>query len=253
MMALLLPVLLLAAGLAVFLPAPVDAEARVLQHVFSLVVQIAAAATTALLLFGAARGYARRDHERRVWHLIAAATASWAGGLLTYALLEWFGRMRPYPSSADAFLLLAFLLLFVALLEEFRLVNRMLTARQRLALAGFGALLWIVVVGGFMWPLLLAPVDGLEKGLDLVYASMVALLLPLALGPAMAFRGGTSGYIWLGVALGVAALALAALGFAYLTSYDLYSDVHPINLLRVLGLAGLGASAAWHRRMIEAV
>jgi len=250
---LLLPILVLGAGLAVFLPAPVDAEARILQHALSLLVQIAAAATTAALLSGAARLYAPRDHERRVWQLIAAATGSWMVGLVVYAGLEWFGPGRPYPSSADGFLVLAFLLLFAALVSEFRLVNRMLTGRQRLALLGVGAVLWIAVVGGFMWPLLLAPLDAAEKGLDLVYASTVALLLPLALGPAVAFRGGAAGYVWLGVALGVGALALAALGFAYLTSFDLYSDVHPVNLLRIVGLAGLGASAAWHRRMLEAV
>src|SRR3989304_5421133 len=57
-------------------------------------------------------------------------------GLLIYALREWFGQARSYPSSADAFLGGAFLLLLAALADEFRLVNPMLTTRQRLGLAG---------------------------------------------------------------------------------------------------------------------
>src|SRR3990170_160140 len=202
----MLPALLLAAGLAIFLPAPVDAGARFVQHLLSLSVQVLAAATAAATLFQAARTYGPRDHERRVWRLTAGAALVWAAGLLIYALREWFGQTRSYPSSADAFLVGAFLLLLAALADEFRLVNPMLTAQQR-----------------------------------------------LALGPAMAFRGGASGYVWLGIAVGVAGLTLASLGFVYLTFYELYTDVHPINLLRVAGLVALSASGAWHRRMIEAV
>ncbi len=251
--ALMLPALLLAASVAIFLPAPVDAGARFVQHLLSLSVQVLAAATAAAALFQAARTYGPRDHERRVWRLTAAAAVVWAIGLLIYALREWFGQTRSYPSAADGFLVGAFSLLLVALADEFRLVNPMLTPRQRLVLAGTGVLLWVVVIGGFMWPLLTSPLDPMEKWLDVFYASTIALLVPLALGPAMAFRGGASGYVWLGVAVGVALLALAALGFAYLTFYELYTDVHPINLLRVAGLVALSTSGAWHRRMIEAV
>ncbi len=253
MVMLMLPALLLAAGAAIFLPAPVDSGTRVMQHLLALLVQILAAVSAAVLLLQAARLYRRADHERRVWLLAAGAALVWVLGLFIYAAQEWFGRGRPYPSPADGFLVAAFLLLLAALMDEFRLVNSILTTRQRLILAGVGVLLWLIVVAGVMWPLMASPLDPLEKGLDLFYASTVALLVPLALGPAMAFRGGSSGFVWLGVAVGAAGLTLAALGFAYLTSYALYSDVHPINLLRVLGLASLGASGAWHRRMIEAV
>ena len=247
------PALLLAAGLAIFLPAPVDAGARFVQHLLSLSVQVLAAATAAATLFQAARTYGPRDHERRVWRLTAGAALVWAAGLLIYALREWFGQTRSYPSSADAFLVGAFLLLLAALADEFRLVNPMLTAQQRLVLAGSGVLIWVVVIGGFMWPLLSSPLDPLEKGLDLFYASTIALLVPVALGPVMAFHGGASRYVWLGIAVGVAGLTLASLGFVYLTFYELYTDVHPLNLLRVAGLVALSASGAWHRRMIEAV
>ncbi len=249
----MLPVLLLAAGLAVYLPAPVDAGARLVQHLLSVFLQVLTAGAAALALFQAARTYGPRDHERRVWRLAAVAVLVWAIGLLAYALGEWFGQTRAYPSVADAFLVGAFLLLFAAVADEFRLVNPMLTAQQRLVLLGTGVVLWLAVIGGFMWPLLASPLDPMEKGLDLFYASMAGLLVPLALGPALAFRGGMSGYVWLGVVAGVAGLALASLGFAYLTFYDLYTDVHPVNLLRVAGLTALAASGGWHRRMIEAV
>jgi hypothetical protein len=253
MLALLLPVLLLAAGAAIFLPAPVEANARFVQHLLSLLVQVLSATTASVMLVQVARTYGPRDHERRVWRLAAAAALVWAAGLLVYALREWFGQARAYPSAADSFLVVAFLLLLLAMAAEFRLVRSMLTRRQRRILLGAGVLLWLVVIGGVMWPLLASPLDSTEKALDVFYASMIALLVPLALGPAMAFRGGASGYVWLGVAVGVACLTLASLGFAYLTTYELYTDVHPINLLRVAGLAALAASGAWHRRMIEAV
>src|SRR3972149_726257 len=69
-----------------------------------------------------------RDRERRVWRLTAGAALVWAVGLLIYALREWFGQTRSYPSSADAFLVGAFLLLLAALADEFRLVHPLLTA-----------------------------------------------------------------------------------------------------------------------------
>lgn len=253
MTSLLVPLLLLAAAAAVFLPAPADARARLLQHLLGVTVQVLAAAAAAVLLHQAARGYGRGERERRVWLLSATAAAAWMVGFLIYAFTEWSGQPRAYPSTADGFLVAASVLLTAALADEFRLVRPMLTRGQRFLLIGSGLALWGIIVGRFMWPILAAPLGGVEKGLGLFYASSVALVFPLALGPAVAFRGGSSGYVWMGVAAGVLALAAANLGFAYLTTYDLYSDVHPINLLRVAGLAGLGASAAWQRRTIEAL
>lgn len=250
---LMVPVLLLAVGAAVFLPAPADARARLVQHLLGVTVQVLAAGSAAVLLAQAARGYGRGERERRVWLLSAAAAAAWTLGFLIYAVTEWAGTPRTYPSIADGFLVAATLMLTAALADEFRLVRPMLTRGQRLVLLGAGLALWGIVIGRFMWPIVAAPLAGMEKGLGLFYASSVALLFPLALGPAVAFRGGASGYVWMGIAAGVLALAAANLGFAYLTTYDLYSDAHPINLLRVAGLAGLGASAAWQRRMIEAL
>lgn len=248
---LLLPAVVVAIGLAVFLPVPINLTGRFLQHLLSPAVQILAASSAAILLRQAAAGYGPRDRERRVWRLGALAAGLWVIGLLVYAIREWSGQARSYPSAADGFLVGAFLVLLLALAEEFRLVNSILTRGQRLLLAGGALALWVVVVVRFIWPMATSPLDPVEKSLDLFYASTVALLFPLALGPAMAFRGGSSGYVWLGVAGGVLCLALSGLGFAYLTSFEVYSDVHPINLLRVAGLAALGASGAWHRRMLE--
>lgn len=250
---LVLPAGLIAAALAVFLPVPVDAGARVLQHLLSLAVQVLAAGTSVIFLNQAATGYAPRDPERRVWRLTALAAALWGAGFLLYAVREWIGVIRPFPSASDGFIVAAFLALLFALLGEFRLVNPMLTHRQRLLLAGGGLALWVVVIGRFVWPMVASPIDPLEKSLGIFYASTAALVLPLGLGPAVAFRGGTSGYVWMGVAGGVLCLALASLGFAYLAWYEVYTDVHPINLLRVTGLAVLGASGGWHRRLLEAV
>ena len=253
MVAVMLPVLLVAAGLAVFLPAPVDGGARLIQHLLSLSLQVLAAGAAATALLRAARTYALLDHERRVWSLAAAAPGIWGVGLLVYALRGWTGQASPYPSVADAFLVAAFLLLLAALGDEFLLVSPMLTPWQRLALAAGGGLVGVALIGGVMWPVLSNPLHPLERGLDLFYAGTPALLVPLAIGPAIAFRGGASGYVWLGLVAGVTCLALASVGMAYLAFYDLYTDVHRVNLLRVAGLAALSASGTWHRRMVEAL
>ena len=64
---LLLPAVVVAMGLAVFLPVPMDLTGRFLQHLLSPAVQILAASSAAILLRQAAAGYGPRDHERRAF------------------------------------------------------------------------------------------------------------------------------------------------------------------------------------------
>ena len=250
---LMLPVALLAAGVAVLVPGPATTASRVAQHVLSLTIQLLASASAAALAWQAARTYGPRDRERAVWFGLTAAAALWTAGLILYGAAEWSGRSRPYPSSADVAFAGAVAVLALALVGEWRAVAAMLSPGERRALLLGGVALAAAVVAGVLWPIALTPMDPLEKALDLFYPLAGLLLVPLGLAPAVAFRGGAAGGVWTMLAVGIFSLGAGSVGFAYLTWFDLYTDVHPVNLLRIGGFACIGAAAAWHRRASEAI
>jgi hypothetical protein len=252
-LSLLLPPGLVAAAVAIFLATPVDTDARLLQHLLSLVIQTAAAGVAGLLAWSTGRRYQLRDVEGLVWRGTSLGALLWATGLLLYAIAQWSGRARPYPSNADIGFVSAVLIWVLALGAQYQLVRSLLTVRQRRFLL-FGAIgVWAVFMATVLLPILLSPLDPVEKALDFFYPTFGALLLVLGLAPALVFRGGLVGYSWLGMALGMGCLAVGSLVYAQLTWFQLYSQTHPVNLLRVTGFAALAASAAWQRRTLEAL
>jgi hypothetical protein len=249
----LVPPALVALGAAILLPVPSDTQKRLMQHMLSIALQTASAVTAGLLAWSAARRYQGRDVEGLVWRGASVGSLLWAAGILLYAMAQWSGRARPYPSTADIGFGAAVLIWVLALGAQYQLVRPMLTPWQRTFLWLAGAAIWVGAVGTVLWPIMQSPLDALEKTLDLFYPTFGALLLVLGLAPALVFRGGLVGYSWFGIALGMGCLAAASLAYAHLTWFELYSETHPVNLLRVAGFAAIGVSAAWQRRALEAL
>lgn len=242
----LLPAAMIVVAAAIILPTSTTLDGRVLQHLLSLMIQILTAGTAAVLVWGTARGFEVQDRERRTWHRIGLSVLLWTAGLLLYAATEWLGHRPSFPSAADLFFVASFLTLGTALGHEFRFAYPVLTHRQRIVL-GVGAIgLWALLIR-FLWPILASPLAPVERMLDVFYSAVPALLLALGLGPVMASRSQGAAYTWMALAAGACCLALASLGFAYLHWFDLYADVHPVNLLRVAGFAFIIAGGTWRR------
>jgi hypothetical protein len=91
------------------------------------------------------------------------------------------------------------------------------------------------------------------KLLAAFYPTVAVFLIPAGLAPAIGFRGGTSAYSWLAVAASALCLAAASLWYASLAWYNLYSDVHGVNALWVLGFVLLALGGFWQRTVQEEV
>jgi hypothetical protein len=229
-------------------------QARLARHVLASVLQIVAPLVAAYGCFAATRAYAPGDRERLVWRIGAIGALAWTVGRLIFASYQWWGETAlPYPSIADAFFVAFYVLLAVALALEVRLVSPMLDRQSRVLLIGLGVAAW---AAGFVYvlePIVFGPAAGAQKVLAAFYPTAAVFLIPAGLMPAFGFRGGTSAYPWLAVAVAAVCLAVASLGYASLTSYNLYSDVHRINALWFVGFLLLGVGGFWQRMVQEEV
>jgi hypothetical protein len=229
-------------------------QTRLTRYLLSSVVQIVAPLVAVLGCVAATRAYAPGDRERRVWIAGAAAALAWAAGRVVFAGYQWWGGMAvPYPSVADGFFVAFYVLLGLALALEIRLVAPMVERPIRLGLFALGLAAWALGFVRVVEPIMMSPVPLVEKALATFYPTMAVFLVPAGLLPALSFRGGTSAYVWVAVALAAVCLAIASLGYALLTWYHLYSEVHSINALWIAGFVLLAVGGFWQRTVQEEV
>lgn len=229
-------------------------QIRLVRHLISTGVLIFAPLVASLGCVVAARAYASGDRERIVWATGALAALSWAAGRMVFAADQWWGGIiRQSPSVADGFFVLFYVLLGVALVMEVRLVGPMIDRPFRFGLLALGL---AGLAAGFVFvvePIVQSSVSNVEKALAAFYPSVAVFFIPAGLAPAVGFRGGTSAYVWLAVAMGALCLAVASLGYTVLASYGLYSEVHSINALWVAGFMLLALGGFWQRKVQEEV
>jgi hypothetical protein len=229
-------------------------QERLMRHVVAALLQVVAPLIAAIGCAAAAGAYASGDRERTVWQIGALATLAWTIGRVIFAGYQWIGgTVLPYPSIADWFFVVFYLLIAVALALEVRLVLPMVDRPVRLALLGLGVAGW---VAGFLYilePIVTSASTPAGKLLAAFYPTVAVFLIPAGLAPAIGFRGGTSAYSWLAVAASALCLAAASLWYASLAWYNLYSDVHGVNALWVLGFVLLALGGFWQRTVQEEV
>jgi hypothetical protein len=229
-------------------------QGRVARHVLASALQILAPLVAAYGCFAATRAYAPGDRERLVWRIGAVSALAWAVGRFIFVFYQWWGGTAlPYPSVADAFFVAFYVLLALALALEVRLVNPMLDRQSRVLLIGLGIAAW---AAGFVYvlePIMFGDATSVQKALGAFYPTAAVFLIPAGLMPAFGFRGGASAYPWFAVAVAAVCLAVASLGYTSLTWYNLYSDVHRINVLWLFGFLLLGVGGFWQRIVQEEV
>ncbi len=229
-------------------------QARLLRHMLATALQILTPLVAGIGCLAATRGYARGDRERIVWTTGAVAALAWTAGRIVFAWYQWVGGTAlPYPSIADGFFVAFYVLLAAALALEIRLVVPMVDRQVRLILLALGVAGWALGFVYILEPIVLSPVTPVHKILAAFYPTVAVFLIPAGLIPALGFRGGTSAYPWLAVAASALCLAAASLGYAFLTWYDLYSEVHSVNALWVAGFILLAVGGFWQRMVQEEV
>lgn len=226
-------------------------------------VQVARQLTGSLLQFlaplvaglgclAAARAYARGDRERAVWMTGAWATVAWAVGRVIFTGHQWIGgRTLPFPSLADGFFVAFYLLLGAALSQEVRLVWSVVERPVRRNLAVYGGLASACALLLVLVLVARSQASLLEKALAAFYPAAAVLLVPAGLLPAAGFRGGTSAYPWLAVAMGAVCLTAASFGFTSLIRHGLHPAVHRADALWVAGFVFLAVGGFWQRAALE--
>lgn len=240
------PSLVVAGAAAIMLPAPATMEMRVFQHLLSIVIQLAAAVMSAVLTWQAAVQYWAGSREGLLWKRASLAAALWAAGLLLQAVTDWIGWGNAYPSAADALYMTSAVVLLAAFADDLLRLRWWFPSWRRLLFYGATAVLWALVMGLVLWPAVLVPTGAWERTVNFLYATTGILLLSVAVTRAVMSRVGLVGSGWMGLMIGAGLLAVAVLGTVYLSWLEIYSLVHPINLLRVAAFCALSVSAAWH-------
>lgn len=228
-------------------------QVRLVRHVLATFLQILAPLAAGFGCLAATRAYARGDRERVVWGMGALGALAWAAGRMIFAFFQWWGGTAPYPSIADGFFVAFYVLLAAALAMEIRLVWPMVDRQARLVLLALGVAGWALGFVYILEPIVLGSATLTQKALAAFYPTAAVFLIPAGLMPALGFRGGTSAYPWLAVAIASVCLAIASLGYVFLTWYNLYSDVHGINALWVAGFIFLAMGGFWQRMVQEEV
>jgi hypothetical protein len=96
-------------------------QGRLARHLLGTAVQIFAPLVAGVGCLAATRAYAPGDRERAVWTTGAIAALVWATGRVVLAGYQWWGgTARPYPSIADGFYVIFYVLLGVANHAELR-------------------------------------------------------------------------------------------------------------------------------------
>ena len=168
----------------------------------------------------------REDALRRPWMI-------WSAAFLLYfvaqSVLSYYQVLRsvstPFPSLADAFFVPAMLFLILgafALLEALARSGMPIDHKMDVGVVGGSTFLVIGLLGYFLLrPILAGGSEGLELLLSLFYpVSDFFLLVPsvILLRIAWKMRGGVIGRIWGSLFLGVAALSVGDIAFAYLSA-----------------------------------
>jgi diguanylate cyclase (GGDEF)-like protein/PAS domain S-box-containing protein len=182
---------------------------------------------------------------RRHLVLLCAAAASWAAGQAYWTVNEvLLSRPVPFPSAADAGFLLAYPLLIIALLRA--------PASQSDSRSGIRRIFdWLVVACAMVFLSWATVLDSVFHALDpttaagalgLAYPIADLLLVTVAAGTFVRAR-----LLWRTplafAALGLGALGVADIGFAYLQSNGTYATGSVIDLGWILGwlLVAIGA------------
>lgn len=227
-------------------------QVQVVRQLTGAVLQFLAPLVAGLGCLTAARAYARGDRERAVWMTGAWATLAWAAGRAVFTGYQWIeGRTLPFPSLADGFFVAFYVLLGAALCLEIRIVWPVVERPVRRNLAVYGGLAWVLALSMVLVSVANSPASVLEKALAAFYPAAAVLLVPAGLLPAAGFRGGTSAYPWLAVAMAAVCLTGASFGFASLIRHGLHPAVHRADALWVAGFVFLAVGGFWQRATLE--
>jgi len=186
----------------------------------------------------------RRSEDRLAWGLMALALAAWSAGDLVWTVWLNYVSNPPFPSLADAFYLLMYPSIYVAMMLLIRSRLRNAGAAQWLD-GGVVGLTVAAVAAAIVFSDLIATVPGalVPAAVNLAYpVGDFALLAFVAV--AFSLANWRPGRAWLLIGAGVTTTALADILYVSQAAAGNYTDPALLNGLYLLAVSLL-AMAAW--------
>lgn len=165
-------------------------------------------------------------HEpgRREWTLLSIGIGFWTMAELLWAFLSYMLEETPYPSAADAFWVPGYVIILIAAYLRYRAIRIEWNPRIGWPLVAGFVLLFVVVFGLVILPVLLMQTDSpLTLLLNLFYPIADLLVLYLALLLTVSFSGGWFSTPWRALAAGLAMLSGSDILFMYADAIGLYA------------------------------
>jgi len=169
--------------------------------------------------------YGLRNESGRVWFLLGLAFFFITIAEITWAVLDLFLQQDPYPSLADAFWIVGYIIMLVALILEDRSVkiprNIILTIIWSIILIGAGIAVYFTLAHDIYT---YEDYNFLEKAVSTFYVFWDIILLFVLGLIFFKYRQGKIGVSWLMIMIGIIVTAAADIMFSYLDWNDIYEQ-----------------------------
>lgn len=179
----------------------------------------------------------RKDVPRLIWGQLIAGMILWAVAESIWAYYEVIlGQEVPYPSLADAFWLIGYLVFSTALLTQYRIFQTSPSRQQKITLAIFVILFSLIVGLLVLWPIVQGfdPAKLLESLLNIAYPLFDLILLTLTLAIIFSLEQGRFALIWRVLGLGLVFMSIGDLIFSYASWNEIYYPDSQLNSLTLL-------------------
>jgi hypothetical protein len=174
---------------------------------------------------------------RKVWGTLAIGLSLWGVAEVLWSFLTIRGDEIPYPSVADGFWLLGYIVIFIALYLFYKTIQATPGAVGLALVLGFTIVYVVLGLVFVVGPIILEPVESgqlLEKALNILYpVSDLALLIGAAL-IALSLAGGAFSWSWAFIAIGFLSISFSDMAFVYADWNGLYYPDGVLTALTIL-------------------
>jgi len=177
-----------------------------------------------------------RSKLTQVWLCFAIGIFFWFLGELTWAIYTLILKIAiPYPSVADAFWLMGYMPLLLALTAYLYLVK---PAISKTILAGSSTIVLILgILSSYFLvaPALMQETDLLTKALDVAYPTLDFIMLILAITGLIVLAKSRVSKSWMLFNIGILIIVIGDSLFSYTTAHNTYYEGHPLELFLHFG------------------
>jgi len=178
-----------------------------------------------------------QDISKKIWGLIVAGLIAWTIAEATWAYYEAILEQEvPYPGPADLFWLFGYFIVYVALVNQYRLFQTSASRRQKTVIVSLVLLFSLIVSVFVLKPILddFDPQNLLESLLNVAYPLSDLILLTLTLAIIFSLEQGRFAFTWRLLGLGLVFMALGDLMFSYASLHGTYDPETGLNAVTLL-------------------